>query len=66
MTDIINRILDDFSKVRFSTFFGSAVQGRLTVHSDIDIAVAAERKLIPEYKIRLSQALSSADDQDPK
>ena len=60
MIDIINHTLDDFPEVRFSTLFGSAAQERLTAHSDVDIAVAAEQKLAPEYKVRLSQALSSA------
>jgi predicted nucleotidyltransferase len=60
MIDIINHTLDDFPEVRFCTLFGSAAQGRLTAHSDVDIAVAAQRKLTPEDKVRLSQALSSA------
>ncbi len=60
MIDIINHTLDDFPEVRFCTLFGSAAQERLTAQSDVDIAVAAQRKLTPEDKVQLSQTLCSA------
>jgi putative transposase len=56
----INRVLENFPEVRFCTLFGSAGQGRLTARSDVDVAVAAERKLSVETRTRLTGALSAA------
>jgi putative transposase len=54
----ITLILEGFPEVRFCTLFGSAGRGRMTAHSDVDIAVAAEQKLPAETRSRLAAALS--------
>ncbi|MDO3379714.1 type VII toxin-antitoxin system MntA family adenylyltransferase antitoxin [Geoalkalibacter halelectricus] len=59
IVDIISRTLKEFPEVRFSTLFGSAVQGRMSARSDIDIAVAGERRFSAEFKVRLAQALAA-------
>jgi predicted nucleotidyltransferase len=51
-------VLDNFPDIRFCTLFGSAAVGRLTVASDIDIAVSAGRRLTIEEKFALTAELS--------
>jgi predicted nucleotidyltransferase len=58
--EIILRVLDGFPEVRFCTLFGSAVHGRITARSDVDIAVAEKQIMPVETRMRLSLTLSAA------
>lgn len=57
---LITAVLKDFSTIRFVTLFGSASKGRMTVQSDVDIAVAAAQKLSVAMRGELAVALSCA------
>ncbi len=56
----VAHLLKTFPEVRLATLFGSAVRGRLTAQSDLDIAVAADRKLSVEQRVRLAHSLAAA------
>lgn len=60
ITEIIKTILADFPKIQFATLFGSAYTGRMVASSDVDIAVAAHKKLSVEQRVALSNSLSVA------
>lgn len=58
--DTISTVLDGFVNITFATLFGSACSDRMTESSDIDIAVAAQKKLSVEQRVALSNSLSVA------
>jgi len=60
MNDKIREILSKFPQIVFATIFGSAVSGRITSLSDVDIAIAGERELPYETRIDLCVSLSRA------
>jgi predicted nucleotidyltransferase len=58
LVEKIIEVLEGFPQVLFSTLFGSAAKGRMTVGSDVDIAVAACEALSIESRGELASALS--------
>ena len=56
----ILQVLAAFSTIKIAYVFGSAARDRLTRHSDIDVAVAADTKLSLETHIELITQLSQA------
>lgn len=47
-----------FSEVRMAIIFGSVAKHKATFNSDLDIAVLAEKKITPEFKLNLINALA--------
>ncbi len=45
LIDLISKKLEEFPSIKIAILFGSAAKNRLTPSSDIDIAVAAEKKM---------------------
>lgn len=60
----VNLVLKGFPSISFAGIFGSAAKGRLTDHSDVDIAVAALLPLSLERRADLLTALSRALDRE--
>ena len=56
----ISQVLQTHPEILFCTLFGSAIQDRLTPHSDLDIAVASSASLTLEQHVNLSLELSKA------
>lgn len=56
----IRSVLADFPFIEFCTLFGSAASGRLTISSDIDIAVAGKEPLSLAVKNEVVLELSRA------
>jgi len=54
----IREVLKDEPEIGFASLFGSAARDRLTLESDIDIAVAAERPLSYEQRLHLISVFS--------
>lgn len=54
----IREVLKDEPEIVFALLFGSAARDRLTLESDIDIAVAAERPLSYEQRLHLISVFS--------
>jgi predicted nucleotidyltransferase len=54
----VRTFLNDQNDIRLSIVFGSAVTGRQTPESDLDIAVLARASLTSERKQKLVQALA--------
>ena len=47
------KVLDGYPAIHYATLFGSVVKHRLTHESDIDLAIAADKPLETEDKLRL-------------
>jgi predicted nucleotidyltransferase len=56
----VTAVLDRFPNISFAIIFKSVAYGRPRIDSDLDIAVAATRKLEVSEKIALTQALAEA------
>jgi len=60
LKELITATLLKFPEVKVAIMFGSAAEDRLTVQSDVDIAVASNSSLSIEQRLALSAALSNA------
>ena len=49
----IEQVFQDFPEIQLVILFGSALSGRLTYRSDIDIAFAAQKKVSQEQRYEL-------------
>jgi len=55
----LQSVFASFPRIELVILFGSAVKGRLTTSSDLDVAVAAENSLSTEEKIAIVASLSA-------
>lgn len=55
---IIKDTLNNNDRIKLCILYGSAASGRLTDHSDIDIAIAGDKKFEKEYLVDLQLQLS--------
>ena len=54
----LRETLSAFPELKLAILFGSFAKGKETKHSDLDVAVAAERPLNAEQKIQMIEKLS--------
>jgi predicted nucleotidyltransferase len=64
MTEILREYFRDMDEILLAFIFGSSVSGRLTRHSDVDVAVLFDK--IPDFSdvVTLRDTISAATDRD--
>ena len=61
---IVHLVLKDYPEIQLCIVFGSAASGKISVRSDVDIAVAAHQALPAYRRLQLTEALSTATKRD--
>ena len=56
----LKEALSQFPELKLAILFGSLSEGKETKESDLDIAVAAERQLTAEQKMKIIEALAQS------
>ena len=60
LVEMVRGVLRRYPDVRLCIIFGSAVSGKTSPESDLDVAVAADQPLTADRRLELTEAFSAA------